>query len=62
MIDSDLILVLGSGRVLEFGSPSQLIQDRGAFASMVSDTGDAMSTELRQRPIRSDKERKKKDD
>ena len=36
VIDSDYILVLGKGRVLEFGSPADLLRKpNGAFASMV---------------------------
>ena len=51
IIEHDLILVLGSGRVLEYGSPAELIHTGGAFASMVADTGDAMSSELRHRAL-----------
>jgi ATP-binding cassette subfamily C (CFTR/MRP) protein 4 len=49
VIEHDLILVLGQGRVLEFGTPADLLRGNGAFASMVSDTGDSMSRDLRQR-------------
>jgi len=50
IIEYDFILVLGGGRVLEFGSPAELLRrDDGAFCSMVTDTGDAMAGELRQR-------------
>lgn len=49
IIDSDRILVLGNGEVLEFGSPRDLIEMDGHFASMVQDTGEEMSTELRRR-------------
>ena len=53
IIESDLILVLGHGEVLEFGSPADLLRmDNGSFASMVSDTGETMSRELRQRAFR----------
>ena len=53
IIESDLILVLGHGEVLEFGSPAELLRmENGAFASMVSDTGETMSSELRQRAFR----------
>jgi ATP-binding cassette subfamily C (CFTR/MRP) protein 4 len=51
VIECDLILVLGLGHVLEFGSPAELIQGGGHFASMVQDTGDAMSRELVQRAM-----------
>ena len=49
VIDYDKILVLGHGSVLEYGSPSELIQKNGDFASMVNDTGDEMSELLRSR-------------
>jgi ATP-binding cassette subfamily C (CFTR/MRP) protein 4 len=49
VIDYDKILVLGSGHVLEYGSPHELIQKGGAFASMVKDTGDEMSKYLTSR-------------
>jgi len=52
VIESDLILVLGAGRVLEFGAPADLIRANGAFASMVSDTGETVSDELRKRAFR----------
>lgn len=47
VIEYDYILVLGKGRVLEFGSPADLIKAGGAFASMVTDTGETMSRSLR---------------
>jgi ATP-binding cassette subfamily C (CFTR/MRP) protein 1 len=40
ILDSDRILVLDAGRVLELGSPGELIRDeRSAFASLVRDAG-----------------------
>ena len=51
VIDNDLILVLGGGKVLEFGSPAELIRAGGPFSSMVNDTGDAMAKELKQRAL-----------
>jgi ATP-binding cassette subfamily C (CFTR/MRP) protein 4 len=48
VIDYDFILVLGKGHVLEFGPPAELLRRTGGhFASMVADTGDTMSRELR---------------
>jgi ATP-binding cassette, subfamily C (CFTR/MRP), member 4 len=48
IIDFDLCLVLGAGKVLEFGSPAELLRRQGgAFASMVQDTGPSMAAELR---------------
>jgi ATP-binding cassette subfamily C (CFTR/MRP) protein 4 len=47
VIENDLILVLGAGKVLEFGAPSELISLDGHFTSMVNDTG--MSNELKKR-------------
>ena len=56
MIDYDFILVLGHGEVLEFGSPADLIaKENGLFARMVTDTGDAMSTMLRERALQAKK-------
>jgi ATP-binding cassette subfamily C (CFTR/MRP) protein 4 len=49
IIENDFILVLGGGRVLEFGSPSDLLEKDGHFASMVHESGDAMSQDLRRR-------------
>lgn len=49
IIDFDLCLVLGSGRVLEYGPPAELIRSGGYFASMVNDTGETMSEDLRNR-------------
>jgi ABC-type multidrug transport system fused ATPase/permease subunit len=48
VIDYDYVLVLGKGQVLEFGPPGELLRRTGGhFASMVADTGDTMSKELR---------------
>lgn len=50
VIESDRILVLGHGKVLEYGAPRELLSSQeGHFASMVHDTGDRMSRELRRR-------------
>jgi ATP-binding cassette, subfamily C (CFTR/MRP), member 4 len=49
VIEHDYILVLGQGRVLEFGSPAELLRYAGAFSKMVDDTGDVTSRDLRQR-------------
>ena len=49
VIDYDKILVLGSGGVLEYGSPHDLIAKGGAFCSMVDDTGDNMAGILKAR-------------
>jgi len=49
VIDYDKILVLGDGRVLEYGSPHELIERNGAFTSMVNDTGEEMANTLRMR-------------
>ena len=55
VIECDLILVLGGGQVLEFGSPADLLnRSNGAFASMVLDTGENMSEELRKRAFQKD--------
>lgn len=53
VIESDYILVLGHGEVLEFGSPAELLRkEDGAFSRMVADTGETMSKDLRQRAFR----------
>lgn len=50
IIDYDRVLVLGNGRVLEFGSPAELLsRGEGYFSSMVNSTGEAMSKILRQK-------------
>jgi ATP-binding cassette subfamily C (CFTR/MRP) protein 4 len=51
IIEYDYVMVLGGGKVLEFGSPAELIESGGAFASMVDDTGDAMSSDLKRRAM-----------
>ncbi|GAX19080.1 ATP-binding cassette, subfamily C (CFTR/MRP), member 4 [Fistulifera solaris] len=53
VIECDLILVLGQGRVLEFGTPAELLDKTdGVFTQMVQDTGDRMAQELRARALR----------
>jgi ATP-binding cassette subfamily C (CFTR/MRP) protein 4 len=49
VIDHDYILVLGQGKVLEFGPPADLLRSGGAFSKMVDDTGESTSKDLRQR-------------
>ena len=49
VIDYDRILVIGDGKMLEFGSPSQLLLQDGHFAAMVADTGIVMANHLRNR-------------
>ena len=49
VIENDYILVLGGGQVLEFGPPFELLEKDGYFASMVRDSGDTMSQDLRRR-------------
>jgi ABC-type multidrug transport system fused ATPase/permease subunit len=49
VIEHDYILVLGQGKVLEFGSPADLLKAGGAFSKMVDDTGEVTSKDLRQR-------------
>jgi ATP-binding cassette subfamily C (CFTR/MRP) protein 4 len=56
VIDHDYILVLGSGKLLEFGAPADLIRSGGAFSKMVEDTGDTMSENLRHRALAKEKE------
>lgn len=50
IIDYDMILVLGNGRILEYGNPHNLLgESSGHFASLVDDTGIEMAQELRRR-------------
>jgi ATP-binding cassette, subfamily C (CFTR/MRP), member 4 len=49
VIEYDYILVLGQGKVIEFGSPADLLRSGGAFSKMVDDTGEVTSRALRQR-------------
>ena len=60
VIDYDLVLVLGRGRVLEFGTPSDLIRAGGSFAKMVEDTGTAMSADLRKKAFAAEKQTQKR--
>jgi len=49
----DKVLVLGDGRVLEYGPPAALLQDEGGhFTSMVESTGAAMAEFLKQKAKR----------
>jgi len=53
VIDHDYILVLGQGKVLEFGPPADLLNNKGGpFFTMVEDTGVITAKELRQRASR----------
>jgi ABC-type multidrug transport system fused ATPase/permease subunit len=50
IMDYDKVLVLGNGRVLEYGSPSSLLEnEEGQFYSMVESTGTAMREALRRK-------------
>ena len=49
IIENDLILVLGGGKVLEYGPPATLIEANGYFSTMIDDTGIEMSKELKRR-------------
>lgn len=46
VMDSDKVLVMDAGRVVEFGHPFELIQKSGTFKSMVEQTGSGMSVSL----------------
>lgn len=47
IMDNDLILVMGEGRVVEFGSPAELLSNNGPFAELVDSTGPESSRALR---------------
>jgi ABC-type multidrug transport system fused ATPase/permease subunit len=49
IIEDDYILVLRSGKLLEFGSPAELIRSGGALIKVVEDTGGSMAAELKKR-------------
>jgi ATP-binding cassette subfamily C (CFTR/MRP) protein 4 len=55
VIEHDYILVLGRGKVLEFGPPAELLRSGGTFSKMVQDTGNVMSKDLRQRAFAKEK-------
>jgi ABC-type multidrug transport system fused ATPase/permease subunit len=59
IIENDMVLVLGCGKVLEFGPPADLIRSGGHFASMVNDTGEDMSRDLQQRAFEKERNAKK---
>lgn len=47
-MDSDKVLVMDVGKVLEFEHPHILLQNKaGAFFKMVAETGKALSEQLR---------------
>ncbi|CAJ1953935.1 unnamed protein product [Cylindrotheca closterium] len=56
IIDHDYVLVLGLGKVLEFGPPAELIRSGGSFSQMVEETGDRMSANLKQRAFAKESE------
>jgi len=49
IIDYDKILVLGSGTVIEYDTPHDLIMKGGVFCSMINDTGEEMAKVLKTR-------------
>lgn len=61
IIDSDKILVLSHGQVVEFGCPYDLLtDDRSYFAQLVSQTGDRETSHLIQQAKASSLSRKSK--
>lgn len=46
IIEYSRILVLGGGRVLEYGSPRELVSRRGEFYSMIQETGEESAANL----------------
>jgi len=56
VIDYDYILVLGEGKLIEFGPPAELLNAGGAFSKMVDDTGESMSKDLRFTVLKKERE------
>ena len=50
VIDSDRIIIMDAGRIVEFGSPHELLRDnpKGIFSQMVDNTGVTMAQSLRE--------------
>lgn len=46
VMDSDKVLVIDAGRVVEFGHPHELIQRSGTFKSLIDQSGSCMSLKL----------------
>lgn len=54
IIDYDKILVLGDGKLLEYGTPKELLENSGGhFSSMVASTGPDMASLLKQKAMKS---------
>jgi len=49
IIEDDHVLVLGGGKLLESGSPAELLEANGSFHEMVDATGETLAKELRRR-------------
>uniref|UniRef100_A0A8C5PFP9 Multidrug resistance-associated protein 1-like n=1 Tax=Leptobrachium leishanense TaxID=445787 RepID=A0A8C5PFP9_9ANUR len=45
VLDSERVLVLDSGKIVEFGEPKNLIRNRGVFSKMVSEAGIPLSAD-----------------
>ncbi|KAL3941127.1 MAG: hypothetical protein SGBAC_004466 [Bacillariaceae sp.] len=48
IIEDDHVLVLGGGKLLESGSPAELLEENGTFHGMVDATGETLARQLRQ--------------
>ncbi len=58
IIDYDKVLVLGDGKMMEFGSPSDLLsKEDGHFLALVKSTGDEMAKALLKRARARDNDR-----
>lgn len=53
IIENDFIAVMGNGTLLEYGTPAELIAEKGTFYSMVEDCGKEMADALKKRAIKS---------
>ena len=49
IIENDMIMVFDDGKIIEYGTPKELILSNGLFALMVIDTGREMASLLRKR-------------
>lgn len=57
IMDNDYVLVMGDGRMVEFGPPAELLSRNGAFSDLVDSTGPESARALRNMAIDATTER-----